>query len=156
MQVTLTHAECELAVQVGARRRLHALRNATHEVYGKAHRGDYWTVDIEAAAGELAVAKALGVFFSVKDSAAEDRADGDVAGAQVRHTQLAHGSLICHDRDHDDHRFFLVTGRMPTFVVRGWILGRDAKSSEYWREDVPRPAFFVPQVALTPLQPVPV
>ena len=151
MIVRLTNAECRAAAHVGLDRRLGALAASTHEVYGRAANGAYWEIDIEAAAGEVAVAKAFGVFYSAADTVAEDRL-GDVApGVQVRHTKRNDGSLICHDRDADDHRFVLVTGAMPTFNVVGWILGAEAKAQEFWRTNVPRPAFFVPQRALTPL-----
>lgn len=155
MDVVLSNAECRAAALVGIERRLTALANQTHEVYGKAHDGLYWEVDVEAAAGELAVAKAMGVFWSAADSAAEDRAGGDLGTmggrvTQVRHTKRLNGSLICHPRDHDDHVFILVVGAMPRFKVVGWLHGADAKNEQWWRTDRPRPAFFVPQHALAP------
>jgi len=151
MDVRLTNAECRQAAYVGINRRLDAMKRESTEVYGSAHNGDYWTVDVEAAAAELAAAKALGRYWSPADDPSEDR-EGDLGdGLQVRHTKRANGCLICHQRDADEHRFFLVVGSMPAFRVVGHILGRDAKKPEWWRTDVHRPAFFVPQYALTAL-----
>lgn len=151
VQVVLTPGECRIAAYTGVNRRLEAMAASRVEVYGKAAGGAYWETDLEAAAAELALAKALGVHWCGMDG--PDKDTGDVAGAQVRHTKRENGSLICHDRDADDHRFVLVTGSMPAFTVRGWILGGDAKDKRFWRDRpaVPRPAFFVPQSALKPL-----
>lgn len=149
VEVVLTPGECRLAAYTGINRRLDAMANASFEVYGKAAGGNYWEIDVEAAAAELVVAKALGVHWCGMDG--PDKDTGDVAGAQVRHTKRADGSLICHKRDADEDRFVLVTGSMPRFVVRGWILGAEAKADRFWRTNVPRPAFFVPQSALKPV-----
>ena len=151
VDVLLSRAECRAAALVGVERRLRALGEKSREVYGAAAGGDYWTIDVEAAAGELAVAKLLDVFWSAKDSPAEDRVAGDVAGHQVRHSRRFDASLICHRRDSDDQSFVLVVGAMPSFRVVGWLPGVEAKSSVFWREDVPRAAFFVPQSALRPI-----
>lgn len=148
MDVVLSNAECRAAAYVGLNRRLDAMRDGRVEVYGSAAPGGFWNVDIEAAAAELAVAKALGVFWAACDTPEEDRG-GDVGpGVQVRHTQYPNGSLIVHDRDADDHRFVLVTGAMPTFRIAGWLHGHAAKVAAHWKADAPRPAFFVPQSAL--------
>lgn len=145
VDVVLNEAECRQAAYTGINRRLAAMSRQSPEVYGAVAGGDYWTVDVEAAAGELAVAKALGVFWAPKDSPLEDREEGDVAGLQVRHSRRLDGSLICHHRDPMDDRFVLVVGAMPQFRVAGWIDAKSAKSEKFWREDVPRAAFFVPQ-----------
>jgi len=149
MEVRLTDAECRLAASVGVARRLDSLAAGRTEVYGSPTAGTTWDIDVEAAAGELAVAKALGRYWAPADDHAADRRDGDVDGLQVRHTRRPDGCLICHQRDHDDHRFVLVVGAAPFFRVVGSILGVDAKRPEHWRSDVPRPAFFVAQRFLT-------
>ena len=153
MLVELNEGEMRLAIQAGVDRRLTAIRLQSGEVYGKASRGDYWTIDIEAAAAEMAAAKALGVFWAPAASAAQDRLDGDLPGGiQIRHTSYPTGRLIVHDRDDDDHVFVLVIGTMPHFKVVGWIRGEDAKDEMFWDTKVPRPAFFVPQDHLLPLE----
>ena len=149
VEVVLTPGECRLAAYTGVNRRLDAMAKGRFEVYGKAANGAYWEIDLEAAAAELALAKALGVHWCGMDR--PDKDTGDVAGAQVRHTKRDDGSLICHKRDADEDRFVLVTGSMPTFTVRGWILGAEAKADRFWRTSVPRPAYFVPQSALAPI-----
>ncbi|HEU4975274.1 MAG TPA: hypothetical protein VFT50_09310 [Baekduia sp.] len=155
MRVELTADECRAAAYAGIHRRLDCIARGRTEIHGAAAGGDYWTIDIEAAAGELAVAKALGVFWVGDTDPITDRHGGDVAGLQVRHTRRPDGSLILHDRDHDHHVFVLVVGAMPAFTIPGWIHGANGKQPEFWRQPprVPRAAFFVPQSALTPLAP---
>ena len=150
MLVTLTWTECRVAVTAGTHRRLVNLEKRSHEVYGQVADGTQWDVDIEAVAAEMAAAKGLGLFHGLADSAADDRA-GDIApGVQVRHTRRQNGSLICHDRDPDDHRFVLVVGSLPTFRVVGSIMGAKAKDKRFWRTDVRTAAYFVPQSELAP------
>lgn len=148
MKITLTRDECHLAAQAGIARRLEAMGSARVEVHGAASNGDYWTVDIEAAGAELAVAKAMGRFWT--GTGGPDRETGDVGGLQVRHSRRFDARLILHDRDIDDHAFVLITGSMPTFEVVGHILARDGKAADYWWAQAPRPAYFVPVAALTP------
>lgn len=146
MIVRLSPGECRAAAYVGINRRLDSMRNQRPEVHGAAAGGDYWTIDVEAAGAELAVAKALGVHWTGLDG--PDKDVGDVAGAQVRHSRRQDASLILHERDADDDRFVLVTGALPDMTVRGWCWGREGKRPHHWRTSVPRPAYFVPQSAL--------
>lgn len=154
MIVRLNPAECRMAAQAGVERRLGAIARSSHEVYGKAAGQDYWTIDVEAVAAEIAVAKHLGLFWGPAESAAADKAAGDLPGGiQIRWTRRDNGKLILHTRDADEHRFVLVCGAMPTFRIAGAIRGRDGKIQDFWWTQAPRPAFFVPQSALEPLEP---
>ncbi len=145
VRVTLTPSEFVLAAQVGARRRVANLLVQRHGAHGAP---DAWGPDIEGACAECAAAKALGVYWLSSVSFSERQA-GDLAGGiEVRATERADGCLLLHPRDHDDRPYVLVTGRAPTFVVVGFVFGRDGKRPEWWREDVRSPAWFVPQAAL--------
>jgi hypothetical protein len=71
---------------------------------------------------------------------------------EVRWTPREDGCLIVRRRDDERRRFVLVTGRIPSFTVVGWIAGHDGEA----RRVVPRrcwsPAcLFVPQEALEPI-----
>jgi hypothetical protein len=104
--------------------------------------------------GELTVSRALGVPYEpkVEQGPYANHRDGDVAGFQVRTTELPYGCLIIRRRDVDvlRHPFVLVVGSPPTFRIVGWIWGRAGALTEYWRTDVPLPAWFVPQAYLLP------
>lgn len=150
LQVRLTAEELQQVAFIGAQRRIRALAN------GRVHRHGYdgadnWSVHIEAAGAEMALAKARDRFWA--DSAAPDY-HGDVGQrTQIRHTLRRNGSLIVHPDDPDDYALILVTGEAPDYLLPGWIWGREAKRDEWWRTDTGRPAFFVPQAALRPIRP---
>lgn len=144
--IELSWSELEQAALAGAHRRMRRLRAGSTHRWGYDGAGS-WTAEIEAAAAEMAVAKALGCYWA--DFSAPDHA-GDVgAGVQIRHTVRRDGRLIVHPEDADDHRFVLVRGPAPRLEIAGWILGRDAKRREWWADpSTGRPAFFVPDRAL--------
>lgn len=145
MIVTLDHDESDFAAYVGLRRSSEAMRLGRQHRFGG--NADRWGNDVEGAAAELAVAKALDHYWQ---PLAADPASlpGDVGRLQVRQTKRADGCLILHESDPDDAPFILVTGAVPTFTLAGWLWGREGKRPEHWRTSTGRPAFFVPQSAL--------
>jgi hypothetical protein len=151
MRVTLKRHELFMGAQAGVMRRLEAMRHGREDRYG-APPQDLWGLDIEACLAELAVAKAYNLYWErlARNPAA---LRGDVAELQVRSTWREDGSLILHHEDPDDAIFILVTGRAPTFDIRGWIRGSDGKEERWWRTGDGRPAFFVPQSALNRASP---
>lgn len=149
MRVTLTWSEAMQAALVGVMRQIQNLKAARRDSYGAdVMTLDGWGIHIEGAGGEMAVAKVrdrfwggVGVFRGA-----------DVAGLQVRTGARPTHRLIIHPEDLDAAVFVLVTGRLPTYTVKGWILGADAKRPEWWEDPTgSRPAFFVPQAALNPM-----
>lgn len=147
MTVTLSWTEVMTAAQVGVMRQVQNLREGRRHRFG-AKDEDGWGMHIEGAAGELVVAKALGLYWP---GVGRLRA-ADVGELQVRTRSLPTYDLIVHPDDDDDAPCVLVTGRVPTFEVRGWLLGKDAKQPRYWKDPAGgRPAFFVPQPALHPM-----
>jgi hypothetical protein len=105
-----------------------------------------WTYHVNGVAGEVATAKFIDRYWRPLARAALRKLPGDVGkGVQARATDLAYGSLIVHKSDPDDAWFYLVLLNLPSYRIAGRIRGRDAKREEWWREDVPHPAYFVPQ-----------
>lgn len=146
--ITLNWHECEMAVQVGVRRQLSSLSKNSRP--GEGYEGSGWDIHIQGALGEMAVAKALNVYWS---GSVNTFAACDLPGLQVRTRSRHWYDLIVRSRDSDDEPFILVTGECPTFTVHGWIYGRDAKKPKWLREYGNRPAaYFVPQGALRPLK----
>ena len=108
-----------------------------------------WSNDIEGAAAEVVVAKALNIYF---DGFPGRFKDPDVGEYQVRQTNLNHGKLIVRNDDASDEIFILVTGKCPEFTIRGYMLGGDAKKDEYWQNPNQKTgAWFVPQDKLLPI-----
>lgn len=145
--VTLTEQEMRLAADVGVGRQIRSMLAGRKDAYG--FKGDPWRIHIEGAMGELALAKALGRYWSGAGELYGD--DTDVGGVQVR-TRTRHDyELYVWPRDEDEAIFVLVTGTPPSFRVHGWIRGADAKRQEWFKSLGRAPAYFVPQEALRPL-----
>lgn len=118
-----------------------------------------WTVNRNGHAAEYAWCKFRGVEWSplfvpgrtfTKIADAKD-------GGEIRQTKYASGSLVLHEpgigKRHDNPaaRFDLITGEVPDFTWRGWLVAADGQRPEFWRERSPRipmAAFFVPQERL--------
>jgi hypothetical protein len=105
-------------------------------------------IDIQAAAAELAVAKALNRYWV---AGVNTYTMPDVGrNIEVRCTKYPNGKLAIRDRDQDDRPFVLVRGIIPTFEIVGWIYARDAKQ-EQWKEAMTwGEAYMVPEDALRP------
>lgn len=146
--VTLSLSEVLSGATIGITRQLAALKRGLPDRHGM-DPGNGWTVHIEGACGEIAVAKALGAYWSA--SVNTFKQGGDVGSLQVRSRSRDDYDLIVRDSDDDAALFVLVTGTAPHYRVRGWIKGSDAKQPEYLREHGNRPAaYFVPADCLDP------
>lgn len=149
MMIELTLAEVIQAALAGVMRRVQNMKRGTRDRFGQPTT-DYWSIDIEGCCGELAVAKYLGRFWS---GAIGDISADDVGVVQVRTTGRESGRLILHPEDKDDRVFILVVGNAPRFDIRGWIIAQHGKRDEFWSDPgTGRPAFFVPQSALKPIE----
>jgi hypothetical protein len=146
VQVRLTQAEILSGAQAGLARRLRAISKENRPAHGYDNSAN-WQLDIEGALSEMAVAKALGRYWGGGSDARED-----VGRVQVRSTPRLDGSLILHPGDPDAAPFVLAVGGEGSYRLAGWILGQDGKRREWWRTDTGRPAFFVPQSALRPME----
>ena len=147
MKVSLTPSELYMAANVGCLRQCTNLRDGRKHRHG-ADPSQAWSNHIEGACGEAAVAKALGIYWN---GAIGNHKAKDVGKHQVRTTSYPDGSLILHKDDPDEDLFLLVTGIAPDYEVRGWIQGFEGKNLKHWATHTGRPAFFVPQEALSPL-----
>lgn len=146
MVVTLAPREYLAVANVGFLENATAIMKRVPNAHGLADDG--YSEKIAGAVAEYVVSKALGANWQpVKAIGARD-----VGAFEVRSTGRADGRLILHERDPDDVPFVLVTGSYPRFTVRGWILGGDGKQPQYWGEWSKRPAYFVPQAALQPIE----
>lgn len=143
MIVQLTDEEMAVAEWLGEQR--HKRSEFRQARYGGTRDKEY---NIAGCVAECAVAKYLDVFWMGGSIGAPDVGEK----TQVRSTDRPDGHLLVHPKDPDDAPFVLVTGTRPVFVLAGWLLGRDCKQQKWWRENTGRPAFFVPQAALHPIE----
>lgn len=150
IDVVLSWAQVDLAAQVGCKRYIRALAKGRTENHGASERGGGWNLHILGALGECAAAIALDVFWPM---ATDPDYAGDLGeGSHVRTTERRDGALILHETDAEG-RFVLVVGTPPQFSVVGWKDTVAGRLPSYWRDDVPSPAFFVPQSDLNPFTP---
>jgi hypothetical protein len=148
VRVVLTPPEMTLALLVGGFRQVTNLRDGRRDRYGASpERG--WQCHIEGAAGELAVAKWLNLYWSGQLGRLWAP---DVGRLEVRTRSRDDYELLVHPDDPAAAVFVLVVGRMPTFRLVGWIRGAEATRRGRWDDPAGgRPAYFVPQAALAPL-----
>lgn len=141
IQINLTDDEIQMAAQQATLRILQCKRDGAKHRYG-AKDTETWQMGIEGALGELVIAKHFGIFWG-KGSYGTD----DVGPYEVRQTPLSHGKLIVHPDDKDDKRYYLITGLLGNYYIRGYMYARDAKKDKYWSDPqgTNRPAYFVPQ-----------
>ena len=140
IRIALCPEEQHCAVEIAKVRRLRAREQNRADQLWASH-GDGWRADIEGAAGEMSVAKYLGVYYS-----GEWKRSDIGARIQVRTRADIHADLPLYPRDGDGDCFVLVVGQLPTYLLRGWILGRVAKHLERYYEDRPRvgQSWFIP------------
>jgi len=143
--VVLEPHEYQTAASVGARRVTTSIFRGNKNKHGFSN-GHGWEIHIEGACAEMAVAKHFDIYW--------DGSNGtyklpDLSGLmQIRWTAYKSGKLIVRPEDDDYHRFVLVTGRCPNYVIHGYMQGVQAKDPKYLDNmgDSDRPAAYaVPQ-----------
>lgn len=165
MTETTTYVTAQLAPRemvqgafVGMMRQVSKIQKGSRGRYGIDNDEFGWQAAIEGCLGEMVVAAYLNVYWA---GAAYDTPD--VAGWLEVKTRRSHDfELTLHKQSRDDLPFVLVTGANGSYRIHGWIYGRDGKRPEYWKDPSgdsgkrKRPAFFVPQKALLPLEELPI
>ncbi len=152
--ITLTTTEIMMAGHAGMMRQVLNIKKGIEHRHG-GHQDQSWQYHLEGALGEYALAKYLNVNWA--GVGVEARAP-DVGVVDVRTTAGHNNRLMIHPDDKDDRQYWLVTGVNGEYKIRGWIMGIDGKQPEYWDDPVgkkggkKRPAFFVPQDALNPIE----
>jgi len=154
MIVKLNKKDIKLAHKVASQR--NSSQRGARRSDGKVMRSSI-NADQIGAEGELAVSKGLGAEWDGKFYPIEEwdkwKVDGhDVGMLEVRTTRYKTGRLIIHDKDQDYSPYILVLSyNCPEFFLAGWCFGNFGKNKKYWREDVPRPCYMVPQSDLRPM-----
>jgi hypothetical protein len=149
--VTLTREEVEIAAMIGCRRRAESKDRGRIDNHGLG-KADFWGIDIEGAAAEMAYCKFRGKFWSGSVNSFKGPDCGE--NVQIRSTHHDYGSLIIRHQDPDNDFYVLMVGVSPTFKVCGWIKGVDGKSEAFAQSPNGRPpAFFVPQHRLNKFKP---
>lgn len=152
MEITLTSYEMFSAAMIGSKRQISCITKGLPNAHG--YEGDGWNINIEGAAGEVAVAKCIGAYWN--GSIDTFKVGGDVSGIEVRTRSKRDYDLLVRPGDNNDALFVLVIGVCPNFDVIGWMIGRDAKQPRYLQDYGKRPpAYFVPQSDLNSIESLP-
>lgn len=70
-------------------------------------------------------------------------------GCQVRSSKYLWGDLIVHEWDKPaPYVLVTLTDNANEFLIAGWRDLVDCRLQKYWRDDMPAPAYFVPQTDL--------
>jgi len=149
MHIALEWFEVSRAALVGVSRNVEALRKGCQN---RMPINDEWSIHILGALGECAFAKATNRYWN--GSVNTFRSGGDVGESIQVRTRSKHGyDLIVRRDDRDDDVFVLVTGGPHDFEVRGWMLGKDAKTGKFMANyGNYGEAYFVPSRELRPVQ----
>lgn len=155
MQTTLNEQDILLATQVAGMRNK-SQRDAKRK--DGLVKGSSIGRDLQGALAELAVSKSLklpwdGKWLPIATWDSWKLEGNDVGKLEVRSTDRVDGRLILHPSDKDFSPYLLVTSDLhPTYKLIGWIYGMDGKVDKYWRNNVPRPCYMVPQSNLRSIE----
>lgn len=154
MIVTLTEHEIAFALEVFKQRlTMNIMVGAKHKYGAGGGPAADAALDIVGTRGELAVAKALNLFWSGNVG---DYKAIDVGGLfEVRAVEDPSRRLIIHDEDKDEPPFILAIQHEPTrWELRGWVHGHEAKRPEFFKDPTGkgRHAYFVAHAFLRPMK----
>lgn len=160
MKVSLSAAEVEIARLIGAKRREISLR------YERETRRDFTPSgidnDIEAAAAEMCVAKALNIYPEWSPTEGEVpkfdlkwRYHGEglpACSIDVKSTKYLNGNLLVPNL-REDHIYFLVRGKIPNYEIVGFLPGHLVKIKGQYVEQTYIPCWSVKADLLYPIKP---
>lgn len=167
MRVHLSPSEVWIAGQLANMRGIRNLERQLHDRYG-----DTGTLGVDhhfgGVLGEMSLAKHMDKYYcgNIHDFGAPDLG----SHLQVRAVTAPHHRLLLHPwspatgkGDKDGDVFISVLIELGSWTVnggvdvllRGWLFGGDGKRQEWWEDESKgkkRPAFFVPNSELRPLE----
>lgn len=146
MIITLSWAEMQIAYMIAGQRRIMNMKKKLPGKYGAPETEGSEELDLVAARGEMAVAKALNLYWT---GTVGDYGAVDVGGlVEVRSRTKNWHSLILHPDDKDELPFVLADVSNPPQVrLAGWVYAKDGKQEKFWSDPSGknRPAYFIEQ-----------
>jgi hypothetical protein len=119
-----------------------------------AARGDKaLEIHLLGAAGEMAVGSFLGLKHLLYQESEAKRSSDDLPGIDVKTRSKRSYDLIVQRQSDPDKKFVLVTIENQQTLIHGWCYGKDAMQDRFWKDPARgRPAYFVPQDFLYPME----
>lgn len=156
VHVKLSDDELMLAHGVAERRQSNAVMNNYRENIEDFADEHPLTAHIHGAQGELVFCKATGIrwtqsIFSFKNADVGVDVQIRCSPCKAKYPPDGFGNLVINQKDNPQHKYVLVAGNAPYFVVRGWILGEDAMHQRWLTRVRSNPAIWlVPSRHLNP------
>lgn len=145
MKITLDANEVLVAGYVGMRRNAEASFMRRKPRFPETVVGELWGYHVESAHAELAVAKALGIYWGFGVNTFHTP---DIAGTEIEVRWSSRKDLKI--RPDDNGIVVSVSGRCPDYTINGWIRAEDGKADEYLFRRDPH-CYFVPHDKLSPV-----
>ena len=149
MKVQLEWYEMDMAIMVSNARTTGAWRKERRNVAGYKPK-DLFDVGAKAAGAEIAVAKALNLYWDGSVGTFKTKADVGLK-TEVRMTSMRTPKLIVRPNDVPERDYILVLdcweiGSKPKYELLGWMPGYEAKNDKYLTDNGNGrpPAFMVP------------
>lgn len=125
MKVVLASDESRAAVQIGGDRVLRVRYKGYKDAF-RQFDSEEWRQHIEGAGAEVAVAKALGLYWSGQDGHMFKGPDvGSDIQVRLRPKPDVQPDLGLRSSDDPSHRYVLVHGFMPEYELMGWCWGHE-------------------------------
>jgi hypothetical protein len=110
-------------------------------------------IHLLGAAGEVAVASYLGMKEHLFKETEARRGSDDLPGIDVKTRSRHSYDLIVQRQSDPNKKFVLVTIEGRQTLIHGWCYGKDAMQNQFWKDPARgRPAYFVPQNFLCPME----
>lgn len=142
--IELSVEEMGICAQGGAIRVANNIVNGLAKMPNNCPDDEVWHDAVEGAMGEMAVAKTLGIEWSVGT-----KGGLDVGQFDVRQTKYPKGQLLLQKWDKNRVNI-LVTGQFGKYKVIGYLYNPYGMVPKYWRGDIERPCYWIPQQDLIP------
>lgn len=146
MIIQLNANEVLVAGYVGMRRNAEANFRGRKPRFPEKVTGELWGFHIESAHAELAVCKYLGIYwgFGVNTFHVEDIVDTNL---EIRWSSREDVKV----RPDDTGIIVSVTGKCPTYEIKGWIRAKNALQDK-WKYNREPVCYFVPHKELQPIE----
>jgi hypothetical protein len=155
IEFIFTDEERQAAIQEGHRRQRVNEEKGLRGRNKGAWRGDKaLEIHLLGAAGEMAVASYLGLKEHLFKETEAKRGSEDLPGnIDVKTRSKSRYDLIVQKNEDPRKKYVLVTVERQKTLIHGWCYGKDAMKDEYWADYAGgRPAYFVPQSQLRPME----
>jgi len=113
--------EAAYAALVGILRQISCRLTGVENAYG--YDGDGWGINVDGAGAECAFAKAANLYWRGFTSDWTLIRQGDIGNIEVKWRGRENYGLPLREGDPRDRPYVLVTGKMPTYLIVGWLWG---------------------------------